>query len=787
MTMKLKFTDMLLAIISVIFIFSPISIEVSAVDYDNDTELKFTWTAASGNVDHYNVYVSTDGGEYALTGTTSETSYIVTGSDGLTYKIKVEAVDAAGNVGPMSEESDSVTVSLTASYANITVLLEGPYESAKTMRTGLTIPTLSPYADARTVATVPANAVDWVYVEIRSDKTTTVRGESMFLLSDGSIVDGKDETRANFHNLPPGNYYLVIHHRNHLPIMSKFPVPLVESGSSSVVLTVKDNVYTVGEANAMKELETGIYGMYAGDASPNGRITIGDFDVWSNSFITRDSGYKASDLNLNGLVTISDFDIWSNNFLSRPSSQVPDAPSMPATITPTTNVSIADEVEFRTVVTKNDNFVGGDFHLDLEIRIKSGTSPRTLSSFQADISYGPELTNPTATNWASDLSADGYNLTYTQDYGTYYSVVVVGGTNVIQGQGWNVTNEPDNPNDWQKVVTVKWNIAKATSVNILINDNTNEASYFNNLHNDPSGGGTTPWNVSRVPLKWETGEFDIKLIAGAERNLISLPLTPSKPYTSYSLIKDISNCTEIIRFNANTQKWESTSYSNGKISGPDFPIVEGEGYSVKVLSDTVYTFTGDVITTPITLNLKRGDNLIGIPYSAEPYTSHTLISAIPNCTRIMRYNMNTLSWEVTSYKRQGGVSGPNFEIKAGEGYYVHVTINTSWVPDSSVAPMIVPAQTKLSQNYPNPFNPETWIPFQLAKDSEVNIRIYNVTGQLIKTIELGYRQAGMYIEKSNAAHWNGRNNLGEKAASGVYFYELQTETFRTIRKMFLLK
>jgi hypothetical protein len=98
-----------------------------------------------------------------------------------------------------------------------------------------------------------------------------------------------------------------------------------------------------------------------------------------------------------------------------------------------------------------------------------------------------------------------------------------------------------------------------------------------------------------------------------------------------------------------------------------------------------------------------------------------------------------------------------------------------------------PKEYKLFQNYPNPFNPEVWIPFQLAKTSEVSIRIYNATGQLIKTIELGSKQAGVYIEKSKAARWDGRNDMGKNVASGVYFYELRAEKFRAIRRMILLK
>ena len=304
--------------------------EAGSATYDNDTSLDFSWEAASGDVDHYNVYVyvSVDGDEYVLDsdkgGVTFETEYSVENcSDGHSYKIAVEAVDAAGNVGPMSDESDPVTVSLTASYTNITVLLEGPYESGKTMGAELTIPTLSPYADARKVATVPTNAVDWVYVEIRSDETTTVRGESMFLLNDGSIVDRNGETRANFYNLPPSDYYLVIRHRNHLAIMSKFPVSFVQSGDSSVDLTVKDNVYTTGGPNAVKELAPGIYGMYAGDASQDGKITSNDYDIWYNDRIGNKSGYREADMNLSGTISSDDYDKWYNNRLANASSQVP--------------------------------------------------------------------------------------------------------------------------------------------------------------------------------------------------------------------------------------------------------------------------------------------------------------------------------------------------------------------------------------------------------------------------------------------------------------------------------
>ena len=93
----------------------------------------------------------------------------------------------------------------------------------------------------------------------------------------------------------------------------------------------------------------------------------------------------------------------------------------------------------------------------------------------------------------------------------------------------------------------------------------------------------------------------------------------------------------------------------------------------------------------------------------------------------------------------------------------------------------------LYQNYPNPFNPETWIPFELADEADVSISIYGLRGQLIRQIELGNLPAGKYIDRTEAAYWNGRNENGEKAASGVYFYRLLADDFTAGRKMSIVK
>ena len=99
--------------------------------------------------------------------------------------------------------------------------------------------------------------------------------------------------------------------------------------------------------------------------------------------------------------------------------------------------------------------------------------------------------------------------------------------------------------------------------------------------------------------------------------------------------------------------------------------------------------------------------------------------------------------------------------------------------------LALPTETRLLANYPNPFNPETWIPYQLSKPAEVTLHIYSVDGIPVRTLALGHQPAGMYHSRSRAAYWNGRNEHGERVASGVYFYTLSAGEFTTTRKMLI--
>ena len=115
---------------------------------------------------------------------------------------------------------------------------------------------------------------------------------------------------------------------------------------------------------------------------------------------------------------------------------------------------------------------------------------------------------------------------------------------------------------------------------------------------------------------------------------------------------------------------------------------------------------------------------------------------------------------------------------------------TAVVPAGGGAPSlssVVSVENTLLANYPNPFNPETWIPYQLSASADVLVSIYAVDGRLVRRLDLGHQSAGVYRSRSRAAYWDGRNEFGERVASGLYFYTLTAGDFTATRKMLIRK
>ena len=100
---------------------------------------------------------------------------------------------------------------------------------------------------------------------------------------------------------------------------------------------------------------------------------------------------------------------------------------------------------------------------------------------------------------------------------------------------------------------------------------------------------------------------------------------------------------------------------------------------------------------------------------------------------------------------------------------------------------LFPSKFALWQNYPNPFNPETWIPYQLAAESKVMIKIYDASGMLVRNLFVGRRKEGYYTKKAKAGYWNGRSNTGEQVVSGVYFYTIHAGAFTATRRMMVIR
>ena len=150
-----------------------------------------------------------------------------------------------------------------------------------------------------------------------------------------------------------------------------------------------------------------------------------------------------------------------------------------------------------------------------------------------------------------------------------------------------------------------------------------------------------------------------------------------------------------------------------------------------------------------------------------------------------------LYWSNTVGKIQrANLNGKNIQtVITGLGKPTDLVLGIRTATASAAAPSIFvsPDNTTLLPNYPNPFNPETWIPYHLAQPADVILRIYAANGVLVRTLVLGHQTTGFYQNQSRAAYWDGKNQLGEPVASGVYFYTLSAGDFTATQKMIVVK
>lgn len=181
----------------------------------------------------------------------------------------------------------------------------------------------------------------------------------------------------------------------------------------------------------------------------------------------------------------------------------------------------ADELHFRTVVTRNDGVVGGEFRLQVQARIATGTSPRTLAALTCDVLYGPELQavpDEAAVGWAFG-SPQGYRTLVSKRPGFYRLLVIDDGINSGDAitppgipPGWDLTS------DWQTLVTLRWSIVETTQAVVLIEQRTDAASFTENPgdapHADLQEWDVTSFSPGSIDLPVELVLFSAERLRG---------------------------------------------------------------------------------------------------------------------------------------------------------------------------------------------------------------------------------------------------------------------------------
>ena len=294
-------------------------------------------------------------------------------------------------------------------------------------------------------------------------------------------------------------------------------------------------------------------------------------------------------------------------------------------------------------------------------------------------------------------------------------------------------------------------------------------------------------------------------------NMLSVPLAPPAPMTAKNLVA-MTGATAIIAFDAPNQQF--TAWTPGAPTD-GFPIEGGQGYIVNVPQARNFAFVGAPWTDPTeTTETAAAPSAVSTQLPQEAWafvvSGHLEGKPVFDGYQVVVRNLRTNSTITASVQgdyfaaatadltRRSVVQvGDVIELRliGPNGNAELQTLSYKVTPEHLANAVLSvrlddigqPTQDLLLQNYPNPFNPETWIPYQLSEDTSVSISIYDTTGKLVRTLSLGFQSAGFYNSQGRAAYWDGRNALGERVASGIYFYQLMTPSFQQTRRLVIVK
>jgi hypothetical protein len=303
--------------------------------------------------------------------------------------------------------------------------------------------------------------------------------------------------------------------------------------------------------------------------------------------------------------------------------------------------------------------------------------------------------------------------------------------------------------------------------------------------------------------------YDLHLSQGL--NMISLPLEPEIPYSARSLAEKIGHTTWVMTLDHLNQQF--IAHVPTIDSGNGFLIEGGKGYIINTSVSKQISFSGRAWSNP-----------------AAPYLDPTSASQTGLWALVLQLHLpgqlqsqSDLRLQVSNSSRGTVLSKPrdippattSFRLALadqsqtellGSGDliqieildqqqravgYRQITVRPAQVQSAMIETEVtynpIPEFSQLLQNYPNPFNPETWIPFQIKQAGRVQLRIYDLSGHLIRQIEMGPRPAGIYTSPSRAIYWDGRTELGQSVSSGLYFYTLPAGDFSQTRRLVIAK
>jgi hypothetical protein len=291
----------------------PIISDIAITEITADS-VTITWTTDEDSDSQVEYGESTAyGSETTLDPTlTASHSVKIHGLDpGTEYHFRVKSGNEYNKLG-MSADS---TFETDFVLLQARILLEGPFVTGKdSMNSVLNqndyIPLTSPYTeDPRTVSSIPPLVTDWVLVQLRSTHDgSALVSRSAFLHRDGRIVTDDAASGEIILGVDDGSYYIVIRHRNHLAVMSKITHGLNGTGSTLYNFTDDTDRYYGDEAAL---LDSGVYGMFAGDGNYSGVVTIADGNL---ALSNRDAvGYYVMDYNMSGIISVSDVNLSDSN------------------------------------------------------------------------------------------------------------------------------------------------------------------------------------------------------------------------------------------------------------------------------------------------------------------------------------------------------------------------------------------------------------------------------------------------------------------------------------------